>query len=79
MPIFCTLKRSNASNQQTEYRVIDAAMGFAHIEKRNPAWLDNPAAFDVPLSEIAVVWQEDELGRAVITHEDEEMNYPHLM
>jgi hypothetical protein len=79
MPIYCTLKRT-ASNQQTEYRVIDASHGFAHIEKRNPAWTEDPAAFDVPVSEIAVVWQEDEFGRAVITHEDEEaLSHPHLM
>lgn len=79
MSIFCTLNR-NSSFEKTEYRVIDASHGFASIEKRNPAWTEDPSAFDVPVMDIAVIWREDEFGRVVITRDEEEaLHYPHLM
>ena len=62
MSIFCTLNR-NSSYEKTEYRVLDASHGFASIEKRNPAWLDDASAFDVPVGEIAVIiLVDDETG-----------------
>lgn len=77
MSIYCTLKRNGATAQQTEYRVIDASLGFAQVEKRNPAWCEEYAAFDVPVTEIAsLILVDDEtmdtqvLAQEGITVED---------
>lgn len=77
MSIYCTLKRAGATAQQTEYRVINAGLGFAQVEKRNPVWCEEYHAFDVPVIEIAsLILVDDEtmdtqvLAQEGITVED---------
>lgn len=65
MAIICNLR---SQSLQREYTVIDASLGYASVELRNPSASENPAAFEVEAGEITNV--------RVITDTGEMVDYP---
>jgi hypothetical protein len=60
--LICTLSTQFTAR---EYFIIDASHGFASVELRSPSTRENPAAFDVPVEDIASITQLDDDGRVV--------------
>ena len=52
MAIICNLKSQHTLR---DYTVIEAGLGYASVELRNPSASENPVAFEVTVSEVVNV------------------------